>query len=167
MKKLLYLLLISAGLYAVLFTFHILPLRLNLADKPVFDESKFPEDTVRFANVLDTAKGNWEIYIDYSWDDCYSGTALLPGKVWKCSDPGIVSAVLREARFINSGADMATVGSDFFLLRDGRLVFQSQIVLDSNAVGFQSDIFGWTSNEQLKPYFRKFRRVWSPLLVIY
>lgn len=108
---------------------------------------------------------NCEIYLNISLDDIYSDQKILNGKVFKCSDINVLIGLKNNFNFTYTGSDIATANSRIYVYQNDKLVFSSSIVLEEGIFGLQSSNFGWVKKNELIPYFKKFKRVYLPLVV--
>jgi hypothetical protein len=107
-----------------------------------------------------------EFYFEQSLDDISSGEHLLNGKLYKCDDVNVLSQLKNEFNFTYKGSDMTTVNSTLYVLKNNKLVFETGIVLEKNICGLQSSSFGWVCNNKLIDLFSKFKRVFTPIVII-
>ncbi len=125
--------------------------------------------TVCVLKDLDFENGEWAAYMVTATSDL----AGLPEGVSKQSflitDKKTLKEMQREWCFIESGGDVATVESHIAILQNGKLRWESGIVIESGTEGLQSSQFGWatpkTKNLLLR-YAKQFRSSFLPIHIL-
>lgn len=164
MKKFYYVLIAILLLISLGNWIGVLPFVIT-SSKQACDKNDYEEG--HFFNPLEHIDINkCKIYVDFSLDDIHSDKKLLSGKVYKCDDVDVLKELKNNFNFVPSGADMATVTSNIYILEDNKLIFSSAVVIDKDMFGLQSGCFGWVSQKSLIPIFLKFKRVYSPFVII-
>lgn len=101
-------------------------------------------DRISPLKSFDFAQGEWAIYVELSRDD-YS--ELPPGVIHarclKTTDSKLMQHMAQTWNFTYTGGDMATVGSGIYVVKDGKLLYQSGIVISRDGSGLQSEDYGW------------------------
>lgn len=87
----------------------------------------------------------------------------------KTQDVSVLKEMQKEWVFIYRERDLATVTSSLYILKEGKLIFSSGIVLDKDKQGLQSQEFGWIESVKLGKIVevcKKFKPVKRPIIVI-
>ncbi len=127
-------------------------------------------DTIQPLKKFDFNKDNWEAYIVISKED-YTDLNRYIKKVncLKTTNKDVLQKMKQTWLFIYQGSDMATVTSSIYLLKNGKLVFTSGIVLDNKIEGLQGREFGWLKPLQqntLSQTCKDFERSYFPLVFL-
>jgi hypothetical protein len=116
---------------------------------------------------FDFSQGNWSAVIVLSMEDrMHKPCGYAYGNVLCTSDPAVLKQ-LQQVQFTVSEADVSTVTSGLFLLKDGKRMFGTGIVLEDVTEGMQSRDFGWISPVDVGALHRvcgQFRRSWLPVV---
>lgn len=119
---------------------------------------------------FDFGTGAWVAYLALSSDDL----AELPDdmskhRCLKTTDSAVLNQLRDSWGDLKRGGDVATVTSAFMLFRDGKLVFQSGIVLNAHMSGLQSQATGWLEADNVHRFaapFARFQRVRWPIVFL-
>lgn len=121
-------------------------------------------------NGLPLDDGEWAAYLLLDKYDFEKLTPeLKPYKVWKTSSVSVLKQMQNAWDFKPRGSDIATVTSSLSIIHDGEIVFETEIVLDQDLMGFQSRDFGWAEpvdKEKFAATLKEFRKVRSPFVFI-
>ncbi|OOQ61372.1 hypothetical protein BC343_20575 [Mucilaginibacter pedocola] len=128
-------------------------------------------DTLQLFRSYDFSDGKWAAYLVVAADDRADIHPKLAGRTcWKTTDIAVLKEMQQRWTFkINSDADIATVTSTFYLIRDGVVVFDSGIVADSGTQGIQMREYGWmqpTDKQAVMDVLTKFKAVKWPVVFI-
>lgn len=127
-------------------------------------------DTIQPLKNLDFDQGDWTAYLSISRSDFQElEKNISKATCLKTRDINLLKKMQKEWIFICQETDLATVESGFYLLRNGKLVFESGIVLESNSEGLQSREFGWVNplkSKSLTSLCSKFKRVYWPIVIL-
>lgn len=101
-------------------------------------------DRVSPLKAFDFSSGDWTIYVEIARDDYH---ALPPGvtraRCLKTTDRKLMQRMAQTWTFTYTDGDMATVESGIYVVKDGKLLFDSGIVISREGSGLQSASFGW------------------------
>jgi hypothetical protein len=126
--------------------------------------------TLNVLNGLDLNQGAWKVYLVIDSDDWTRLPAEIPRR--SClvlSDLSTIKDMKTAWRFRISGGDTATVTSAIYFVRDGKVQWQSGIVLDQEREGLQSSALGWLEPLELgviRQYAKYFRPVYLPFVIL-
>src|SRR5688500_568021 len=133
-------------------------------------EKKLDYDSAVFnpLNGYKLNEGDWAVYLIIDKNDFEKLTPELKArKVWKASSISVLEDMQVTWNFKHTGGDMATVSSSIVIVHDGKIVFESGVVLDQNLIGLQSKKFGWAEPVEKGKFaasLREFRKVQSPFV---
>ncbi len=169
MKKILFgltvLLLSLFGLYY----FNVLPLLVD-NDK----EINISEDQIVNDSIVNPLGGlvtdNVEIYL-YIAD---SDLSLLPDKMLKnkllyTNNPLVIKELVSNFNFKYTHSDMATCESVLYIYSDKELIYKSNIVIESDIIGFQNESSGWlqaVNKDQIIESLHKLKPVYYPIVFL-
>ena len=148
---------IKVLIYTSLLFVIIIAILLNYNKLPaVFEISSFKNiskreqqiqigDTINPFHDFDFDKGSWEAIVFFSSSDIES----LPSDIPKYSclyttKKALLKEIQKNWKFIYSGGDLATVTSSFYILQNGKIVFESGLVFENQLQGFQNSNYGWS-----------------------
>lgn len=80
-----------------------------------------------------------------------------------------MKAMKENLVFVYTGADVATVENKIIICKNGKLIFESGIILDENQQGLQHMEFGFvqpTPPQKLLDYCKEFERVYQPIVML-
>ena len=125
-------------------------------------------DTVNVFSKFDFTKDEWIAYIVIPSSDFVNLNAQIPRRTClKTTDRNLLQKMKREWRFKITQGDVATVESTFYLLKNGKTVFQSGIVLDTHSQVLQNSVYGEMlpvdKNEMINTC-REFKKVYWPVV---
>jgi hypothetical protein len=127
-------------------------------------------DVVAPLQDLDLTSGDWSAYILLDPADFRELKGKLPRNCLKLTDRQEIKRLQRDLKARYMGADVATVTSRLIFLRDGKLVFDSGIVLDGQGLkGIQTRSWGWLSFEGApvaSDFSNRFRPVYWPIVLL-
>jgi hypothetical protein len=106
---------------------------------------------------LDFGKGKWVAYLVIVPAD-YSDLNPMFKKVscYRSEDAGLFNRMKNKWNFISTSGDVATVSSALYFVRDGKIEFESGIVLDKNREGLQNGEYGWLEPVEQQVFLRAF-----------
>jgi hypothetical protein len=126
-------------------------------------------DTVAVFSKFDFTKDNWIAYTVINTQDFEDLNPLLPKRTClKTTDRAVLLQMQKSWKFKITQGDMATVQSGFYLVKNGKVVFSSAIVLDKNSQGLQNSTYGWMQPVNKKAMIntcRSFRKVYWPVVI--
>lgn len=124
--------------------------------------------TVRPLEGLDFSHGNWKVYVSIDpYDFETISNKITKAMCLKSNDIQLFQKMQEEWEFVYTGGDVATVQSAIYFINNGRIVFQSEIVLDKGYEGLQSSEYGWLRAEEpllLSEHIKEFKKVWWPFV---
>ena len=127
-------------------------------------------DAIRPFKDFNFKQGSWKACLVISRDDYSSLNKLLKKSTYfKTTDIKILEKMKKSWTFIYKESDVATVTSYICLFKDGKLVFESGIVLDETSEGLQGSAFGWV--EPIKEHAlietcKKFQKTYLPIVIL-
>ena len=109
--------------------------RLNIKSKP--------GDEIAVFSKFDFSKDKWAAYIAISADDFNDlSHAIIKCSCLKTTDHLLLQTMKKTWRFRVTDGDVGTVTSDFYLFKNGTLVYKSGIILDKSAQRLQNGEYG-------------------------
>jgi hypothetical protein len=144
----------------------------------VFPLSDYPSKTGTFTKgetfsplkSFDFDSGDWTVYLCLSHDDFPELHPSVTRAIgFKSTDIDLLKKAQESWRFTYSGGDMATVTSEIYFVRDGKLVFKTGIVIDKSIEGLQSQEFGWVepkAKNAITDFVKQFERVYWPIVFL-
>jgi hypothetical protein len=118
---------------------------------------------------LDFEKGKWVAYLVIaSADRGDLNPAFKKASCYRSEDTGLFNRMKKKWNFAYTFGDVATVSSALYFVRDGKIEFESGIVLDKNREGLQGGEYGWlepVEQEVLSDHLRHFKRVYWPVVI--
>lgn len=118
---------------------------------------------------LDFEKGKWAVYLVIaSADRGDLNPAFKKASCYWSDDVELFNRMKNTWNFISTSGDVATVSSALYFVRDGKIEFESGIVLDKNREGLQGSEYGWlepVEQQILSDRLRHFKRVYWPIVV--
>ncbi|RBP35539.1 hypothetical protein DES53_12159 [Roseimicrobium gellanilyticum] len=142
-------------------------LPISLQETPDYSYKWSSGETRHPLEQFDFSQGNWRAVIVLSINersDKPFGYAY--GNVLCTSDVAVLNQ-LREVRFIAGESDVSTVTSGLYLLKDGKRMFGTGIVLEEVSEGMQSRDFGWIAPVDVGALHKvcgQFSRSWLPVV---
>ena len=119
---------------------------------------------------FDFGNGKWTVYLEISPSDFRNLNPLVTkATCLKTSDIQLLREMKKNWNFRYSGGDVATVNSTIYFVKNGRLVFESGIVIDKNMEGLQGEEYGWLEpigKKALSKSASRFNRVYLPVIFI-
>lgn len=126
-------------------------------------------DTIQPFKDFDFTKDNWKVYLVLSRESYFNLHDSINKVIClKTSDRYLLEKMKTSWKFIYQEADVATVTNSIFLLRNGKIVFSSGIIIDKNTEGLQSREFGWIKpieSNALSESCKQFKRVYFPIII--
>lgn len=126
-------------------------------------------DTVNVFSQFDFTKDDWVAYIVIPPSDFADLNSQIPHRTClKTTDRNLLQKMKREWRFKMTQGDVATVESVFYLLKNGKTVFRSGIVLDTYSQVLQNSVYGEmlpVDKNAMINTCREFRNVYWPVVV--
>lgn len=126
--------------------------------------------TVKVLSDFDFDKGNWAAYL-FIKNENWQGLppSIIKRNCLKTTDRLLLKHMQNNWVFKVSDGDMATVSSSFYLVHNGKIVYQSAIMLDAAHQGLQNKQYGWM--EPVNPTIlvstcSKFRPVYWPIVIL-
>jgi hypothetical protein len=134
---------------------------------PVFKSKS--GDTVSVFSKFDFTKDDWVAYIVIPSSDYVDLNSQIPHRTClKTTDRNLLQKMKHEWRFKITQGDVATVESVFYLLKNGKTVFRSGIVLDTYSQVLQNSVYGEMvpiDKNAMINTCREFRNVYWPVVV--
>jgi len=94
-------------------------------------------DTIQVLEELDFSNGDWTSYLIICREDLENLNGLIPKRMClKLDDKKLFTEIKNEWNMIFTGGDVATVQSSIIFLQNGKIRFNSGIVLDETSEGF-------------------------------
>ncbi len=150
----------------------IQPIPIYLSDGDDIHKSKDYQkcDTVKVLADCNFDEGEWMAYIVFVWEDSDNFSTELPkGKILKTTDAELLKKMQLDWNLVYTGGDLATVQSKLLVLKDNKIVFTSNIVLDNGFEALQGGDFGAlfsNKGNDLIKYCKQFKRVYSPFVIL-
>lgn len=117
---------------------------------------------------FDFNEGEWIAYLVIAGDDFAKLPVGIPqATVLYSTDPHVLGSLRDQVKFRFKDSDVATVTSQLLVFKNGKLEFESGIVIETGSQGLQSRDFGWleaTNHEDLVEVLREFHRYWFPII---
>ncbi len=127
-------------------------------------------DTIQPFKEFDFNKDNWKAYLVISREDFIDlNSSIKKVNCLKTSNKDVLQKMKQTWFFIYRESDMATVTSSIYLLKNGKLVFTSGIVLDNKIEGLQGREFGWIKpihQNALSQTCKDFERIYCPIVFL-
>lgn len=143
----------------------------NISDyTPSIEKDLTIGDTINPLSQFNFSEGDWKAYIVISGND-YNDLhpEVTKATCLKTTDYKILNEMKANWSFIFKNADLATCTSSFYLFQNGKLMFESGIVLTKETQGLQNRQFGWIKpierNGMIKA-LSKFNRVYWPVVFL-
>ena len=125
-------------------------------------------DLVAPLKDFDFSQGQWKAVLIIDPNDFNRLDKKIPkARCLMTNDVNVLKEMQQTWHFVVEGGDLATVTSSILFVRDGKLVFESGIVLEDGNEGLQSPDFGWvvpTQKDALLDSCKKFKGVHSPVV---
>jgi len=126
-------------------------------------------DTLNIFKEFDFENGHWKVYVLLDRDDMSDINLEMDRWYSYCqTDVSILKEMQSQWRFVFTGEDLATVTNQLLLIKDGKLMFRSAIVVDKNSMGLQNEKFGWIESidsNKMAETLKKFRRDYFPVIL--
>ncbi|MBZ4035397.1 hypothetical protein K6T82_11515 [Flavobacterium sp. 17A] len=114
--------------------------------------------------------GQYNIYLVLENEELNNLNIDIPKwKVLKCEDKQVIFDLF-NSELKCTGSDVSTIESKIYVYSENKLIFESEIVLDTNSIGLQNRESGWTKPVNDKEFiniFSQFKRYNLPVLIIY
>ena len=119
----------------------VLPISTN---KKLYLNAEFnPGDTLAIFSKFDFTKDNWKAYLVISHDDLKDLNPAIPKfTCLKTSNRKLLLQMQKSWKFKITNGDAGTVASDFYLYKNGILVYKSGIILLKISQRLQNEEFG-------------------------
>jgi hypothetical protein len=118
---------------------------------------------------LDFEKGKWAAYLVVNPADRGDlNPAFKKASCYRSDDVELFNRMKKKWDFTYTSGDVATVSSALYFVRDGKIEFESGIVLDKNREGLQNGEYGWLEpvvQQVLSGHLRHFKRVYWPVVI--
>lgn len=126
-------------------------------------------DTLNVFSQFDFTKDDWAAYVVITPSDFADLNAQIPHRTClKTTNRNLLQKMKREWRYKITQGDVTTVESVFYLLKNGKTVFRSGIVLDTHSQVLQNSVYGEmvpVDKNAMINTCRKFRKVYWPVVV--
>lgn len=145
---------------------------------PIFEANKTPRvnikgkpgDNIDVFSNFDFTKDDWKAYLLISSDDFADLHPLIKKRsCLKTTDRRLLDQMKKTWKFKITEGDIATVGSELVLFKNGKLVFKTGIVLDKNAQRLQNEEYGEmipVNNLGVINSCKQFKRVYWPVVFL-
>jgi hypothetical protein len=144
-------------------------LPLDIQPWPSYPRDWKPGSQVHPLAQFNFDEGKWTAVIAFSMEGRFRKPwGYAYGNVLRTSDRAVLKE-LQSVTFHFAPADISTVTSGLYLYKDGKLMFETGIVLDDGEEGIQNRDHGWMPPVQraaLHAVCQKFRRSWLPVVFL-
>lgn len=154
----------------ILYKINILPVVCIQEGKLTLKEQKCnlqKGDTVNPLQNLDLSL-DVEIYLHISKSDLKELPVSIPNhKILYTNNDELIRKLVEEFNCIYTNGDMATCESLLRVFVEGKLVYQTNIVINDDLVGLQNSSLGWIevcNSSKLVELFEKFTPVYTPII---
>ncbi len=117
---------------------------------------------------LDFGNGEWVAYLVINRADYEDlNPAIRKVSCFKSGDVELFKEMQKKWNCRYTGGDSATVASGIYFLRDGKIEFESGIVIDRDREGLQGE-YGWLEPVEqriMSDQLKHFKRVYWPVVV--
>lgn len=118
---------------------------------------------------FDFEKGKWVAYLVINPADYEDlNPAFKKISCYKSEDAELFNRMKKKWNFIYTSGDVATVSSAIYFVRDGKIEFESGIVIEKKREGLQGSEYGWlepVEQHVLSNELSRFKRVYWPVLI--
>ncbi len=118
---------------------------------------------------MDFKSGNWVACLVIVPSDYRNlHPAFKKVTCFKSDDLELFERMKKKWNFVYTAGDVATVQSAIFFLKDGKIEFESGIVIDKNWEGLQDGEYGWlepVEEHALSDHLKHFKRFYWPVLI--
>ncbi|RYU94741.1 hypothetical protein [Emticicia agri] len=167
-KKLSILIVVSSIL--LFFCFNPIVILTEKGYDPIDTKPMYKGDSLNIIKGFDFETGNWKMYLVIAKSDMSSLSIDMPdGNVFETTDKELLKEMQRNFYLSYEKSDVSTVESELILIREDKFVLRANIQIDNNLQGIQHQSFGWLKairKNQLSMYFRKFNRVYVPVIFL-
>ena len=160
--------LITIIVVIVLYCFYS-PIVIKLKEENATKSSLVKDEVFSLKKLFKEDHKNYKAYIILIDDDFEDlSPKIKKAKVLISTDQIVIDELL-TCKFKYTDSDVATVDSRIYIYDDGKLLFESGIVLDKNSQGLQNQEMGWVkpiNENQFIAVCSKFKRYNFPLLIL-
>ncbi|HSI62936.1 MAG TPA: hypothetical protein VLE43_07445 [Candidatus Saccharimonadia bacterium] len=144
-------------------------LPVNVQARPPYPRDWSADSQVNPLTEFNLDEGKWTAVIAFSMEDRFRKPwSYAYGNILCTSDRAVLKQ-LQSVAFHVTPADVATVTSGLYLYKDGKLMYETGIVLEDGEEGLQNRDHGWMPPVQrgaLHAVCQQFRRSWVPVVIL-
>ncbi len=146
----------------------VLPISGN--KKAYLKEEAKPGDEIAIFSKYDFSKGDWKAYIVIGIDDFGDlHSSIKKRTCLKTTNRGLLQQMKKSWIFKVTESDAGTVASDFYLFKNGELVYKSGIILLKTSQRLQNEEYGEMIPLDSAAIIRscqQFQRVYWPVVIL-
>ena len=170
LKKMIKKILIVFVLLIIVYLFYS-PIAIELQTKKTLNNITLKaNDTFKLKEFIDfNSKKKYDAYIVIDREELTSISSMIHKYNILVSHDTTVIRYLFDNKFKYTDADVSTIQSKIYIYCENSLVFESQISLEDNSLGFQNSDFGWVKSLEPRMFLNsisKFERYNLPILLI-
>lgn len=121
-------------------------------------------------NDFNFKEGDWEAYFIVSLSDFKElPPSFSNSNCFKTKDVEVLESMKANWVFQHHGGDMSTVESKLMIFNEGKLVYETGVVVSEASEGLQSKKYGWldgTEGEKISTSLLKFSKVQMPVIIL-
>jgi hypothetical protein len=138
--------------------------------KAYLKENARPGDELAIFSKFDFSKGDWAAYIAIGTDDFNELHAAIPKRsCLKTTNRQLLQQMKKSWIFKVTEGDAGTVASDFYLFRNGKLVYKSGIILLKTNQRLENEEYGEMiplDSVAVVRSCQQFQRVYWPIVIL-
>lgn len=147
-----------------------LVLPLTVGKKVQLNEKVKSGEQLAIFSKFDFSKDKWKAYIIIGHDDFEDLNANITKRsCLKTTDRFLLEEMKKSWKFKITDGDAGTIGSDFYLFKNGKLVFKTGIILSKNSQRLQNEEYGEMvpidPNAMIKTC-KQFKNVYWPVVIL-
>jgi hypothetical protein len=127
-------------------------------------------DELAVFSRFDFSKDNWKAYINLSTDDFSDlHPAIKKRSCLKTISRRLLEQMQKSWRFKITDGDAGSVSSDFYLFKNGKLVYKTGIILSKTSQRFQNEEYGEmvpVDSVAMINVCRQFKSVYWPIVIL-
>lgn len=129
-----------------------------------------PGDQLTVFSKFDFTKDSWKAYIVLAHDDFDDLNPNIKRKsCLKTTDRNLLISMQKSWKFKITAGDAGTVSSDFYLFRNGELVYKTGIILSNHCQRLQNEEYGEmipVDSTAILKTCKKFKSVYWPVVIL-